>query len=47
MATYGAVYDLETTNASTPNVDNPEAYTGTDEYDQIRQTTISLRPADK
>ncbi|MER5766035.1 hypothetical protein, partial [Streptomyces sp. NPDC002082] len=33
VATFGGVYDpLVTTNATTPNVDSPEAYTGTDEY---------------
>lgn len=48
VATFGGAYDpLDTTPSNTPNVNVHEAYTGTDEYDAIRATIMSLRPAEK
>ncbi len=48
VASFGGVYDsLDTTTGNASNPGSPEAYTGTDEYDSIRQMITSLRPADQ
>lgn len=47
VAAFSGVYDpLVTTPGDTPDVDTPESYTGTEEYDSLRQMITSLRPAD-
>lgn len=47
VAAFSGVYDpLAAIPGDTPNVDTPEAYTGTEEYEEIRQTITSLRPAE-
>ena len=47
MAAFSGVYNaVATTPGVTPDVNTPEAYTATEEYDAIRQTITSLRPAD-
>ena len=45
VAAFSGVYDaVVTTPGDTPDVNTPEAYTRTEEYDEIRQTITSLRP---
>ncbi|MGY2743513.1 hypothetical protein ACQCSU_16240 [Pseudarthrobacter sp. O4] len=47
-AMFGGVYNpLDTTPGNPPNVDTPEAYVDTNEYQDIRQMITSLRPAGK
>ena len=47
VAAFSGVYDpLVTTPGDSPDADTPESYTGTEEYDSLRQTITSLRPAD-
>lgn len=47
-AMFGGVYNpFDTTPANPPNVDTPEAYTDTAEYEDIRNMITSLRPAGK
>lgn len=46
VAAFSGVYNaVATTPGVTPDVNTPEAYTATEEYDAIRQTITSLRPA--
>jgi hypothetical protein len=46
-AAFSGVYNaVATPPGVTPDVNTPEAYTATDEYDAVRQTITSLRPAD-
>jgi hypothetical protein len=45
-ASFGGVYDpFDTTPGNEPNVDTPEAYLDTAEYQNIRKMVTSLRPA--
>lgn len=47
VAAFSGVYNaVATTPGVTPDVNTPEAYTASEEYDAIRQTITSLRPAD-
>lgn len=47
VAAFSGVYDpVVTPPGDTPDVDTPEAYTATEEYDEVRQMITSLRPAD-
>lgn len=47
VASFSGVHTpLVTAPGDTPDVDTPEAYSGTEEYEEIRQTITSLRPAD-
>ncbi len=45
VASFSGVYTPQVTAGDTPDIDTPEAYSGTDEYDELRQTITSLRPA--
>lgn len=45
-ASFGGIYDpFDTTPGNEPNVDTPEAYLDTAEYQNIRKMITSLRPA--
>jgi hypothetical protein len=45
-ASFGGVYNpFDTTPGNEPNVDTPEAYRNTSEYQDIRKMVTSLRPA--
>lgn len=47
LAAFSGVYNpVVVAPGDTPDVDTPEAYTATEEYDEVRQTITSLRPAD-
>lgn len=47
-AAFGGVYNPhDASTGNTPQVDSPEAYTGTGEYDDIRAMITSLRPLGK
>ena len=47
VAAFSGVYHaVATAPGVTPDVNTPEAYTATEEYDAVRQTITSLRPAD-
>lgn len=46
VAAFSGVYDpLVPVQGEAPDVDTPEAYTSTEEYDSLRQMITSLRPA--